>query len=137
MMPRQARKTSCYLFTVNRIDSLTDVFEIQKLLASMTDYLVIGLEPKELIGSSHIQGCFKLNSFTTYSSLSQHLKLFLNKKENNPSAYFKKIKSSSDLLKTTKYCIKYRKAIINSNNYFVVIDKTETIVFKKSKILVP
>lgn len=126
--------TTCYLFTINRINSQKDFYAIHKFLTPMTDYLVMGLEPKFNIGSNHIQGCLKLDSHVNYSQITRELKIFLKNLKKNPSVYFMKIKSTSDLPRTTLYSIKHRNAIINlSKNLFVFIYKNNTFIFDKNK----
>lgn len=131
---RKNNKCTCYLFTINRIESQRDLYAIHKLLTPMTEYLVIGLEPKANIGSNHIQGCLKLDSHTTLLKISQPLKDFLKTLEKNPSVYFTKIKSEADLLRTTMYSIKYRNAIINlSKTLFIFIYKNKRFIFDKTE----
>lgn len=126
--------TTCYLFTINRINSQKDFYAVHKLLTPMTDYLVMGLESKFNVGSNHIQGCLKLDSRFNYFQITRELKIFLKNLKKNPSVYFTKIKSTSDLPRTTLYSIKYRNAIVNlSKNLFVFIYKNNTFIFDKNK----
>lgn len=128
------KKTNCYLFTINRIESSKDLYAIHRLLTPMTSYLVIGLEPKDNIGSNHIQGCLKLDDHTTYSQLSNELNSFLKTLQKKPCVYFTKVKSTSNLPRTTMYCIKHRNAIVNlSKNTIVFIYKNNTFILDKNK----
>jgi hypothetical protein len=121
-MTAQSRKTYCYLFTINRIEDARHLRSIFNFFNPITSYLVLGVEPKEKIGSNHIQGFCVLNTNIKFYQVQKNIKYFLKKLENNPSIYFTKVKDPKDISHCTKYCIKKKKAILKIAKNILIIN---------------
>lgn len=122
IMTQLRKKTYCYLFTINRIETPQDFYSIFLFFHSFTRYLVLGLEPKEKIGSQHIQGCLVLNSDIKFYQIQDKIKKFLKNLDKNPSIYFQKVENPNDLPRCTKYCTKKKKSLIKIKNKIIIIN---------------